>query len=271
MSISRYEYTERNLAEINPLLASIIYSRKTCTNSANDRPLIAEVSREELFFLYDFIKSRPEVRHVLEIGCAMGISSVAILSALKTGNGSFSLLSCDPYQDSDVYSNIGRRHVALAGFTQFECPNIGSETLLPQLVAEHRRYDMVFQDGLHTLDHSLLEFHYIDRLTRVGGFVVYDDVDMNHMNRFIRYISLYPHWELIACAGRPAWSAGRRLLGVCKAMFSPIVRCIPRNLGLEFFSDTLYRLDGSLGLNSSMIALRKTAEDSRTYTYNAKF
>ncbi len=271
MSIIRYKFNERNLTEIHPLLASIIYSRKTCTNSADDRPLIAEISREELFFLYEFIKSRPEIRNVLEIGCAMGISSVAILSALKTGSGDYSLLACDPYQDSDIYSNIGRRHVALAGFTQFECPNIGSEMLLPRLVSEGRSFDMVFQDGLHTLDHSLLEFHYIDRLTRVGGFVVYDDVDMNHMNRFIRYISLYPHWEIIECAGQPAWSFGRRWLGVIKAGLSPVVRCMPRNIGLEFFSESLFRTDHTLGIDSSMIALRKIANDSRTYKYNTKF
>lgn len=147
---------------------------------------------------------------------------------------------------------------------------MGSEEALPLLYRDKREFDLVFQDGMHTFDHALLEFFYIDRLTRVGGLVIYDDVDTYSINRFVRYVSLYPHWVVVACVGRPAWGAARRVGNMLKAILRPLLKLLPWRLALEFISDTILRSDRSLGVNSSMLALQKKGHWPNGYFHKEK-
>ncbi len=210
------------------------------------------------------------MQFVLEIGCAYGVSSIVISEALSRFAQDPFYIILDPYQSS-YFNNCGIHNLNLAGFNSFELLERGSELALPEFLTNGNTFDFIFQDGMKTMDHSMLEFHYLDRLLRVGGVLVYDDVDRWHMNRFIRYISQYPHWKIIACAGQKWQSLSRKSLSMIKSMLCPLFSFIPRTLALEFLSDSLLRSDKSLGLNSSMIALRKVADDPRDYTWNTKF
>lgn len=270
MKIERYLHNGRNLREINQLLAEIVYSRKVTTPGGEALPLDSEITQDEIFFLYDAIRNDPDCRSVLEIGCAMGVSSLAIAAALSGKGDGTSHVICDPWQ-SKAWKGLGVAHLRRGGFSNFEFLEAGSEEALPFLYKEKRCFDLVFQDGMHTFDHALLEFFYIDRLTRVGGLVIYDDVDTYSINRFVRYVSLYPHWEIVACAGTPAWGVGRRAGNVLKALLHPAFSLLPRRLAIEFVSDAILRSDRGLGLDSSMIALRKKGLWPDGYFHKEKF
>jgi len=270
MDIKRYRYCQQKLTEIDPVLAEIVYSRKVRDEDGTSHPLKSEISREEMFFLFDHIRTRSDCRRVLEIGCAMGVSSLVISAALKKKQGDTFHLICDPWQET-VWRKIGLRNLEKAGYRNIECWSIGSESALPRLYERREQFDFVFQDGMHTFDHAMMEFFYIDRIIRVGGTIVYDDVDVYSINRFIRFVSLYPHWKIVACVGVPAWGIGRRLANLFKWCLYPVICVLPRNIAIEFVSDSVLRPDRALGLNSSMLALEKTAEFPNGYLHKEKF
>lgn len=260
---------EENLTAIHPLLADIVYNRQAYLPDGNRYPLGVEISRAEMFFIYSHILGMEHCQDVLEIGCAMGISSLVIEAALKArGNTISHHLIIDPFQNSQ-WKNIGVEHLRLAGFSNYELLPLKSEIALPDIMQREDRYDFIFQDGMHTLDHCLLEFHYLDRILKIGGLLIYDDIDNISMNRFIRYISLYPHWEIVSCAGKPSWPRSRYLLNLFRRSLSPFLKVIPRRIAIELLSDTILRPDEHLGLNSSMIALRKIGNDERPDAYRS--
>jgi len=266
--IERWTHIE-NLTTIHPLLADIVYNRRAILPNGDTRPLRVEISQEEIFFLYTSLMEMKQCKQVLEIGCAMGISSLVIQAALAArGNPDCCHKILDPFQDSQ-WEGIGVGHLHSAGFTDWELIPSKSEIGLPHLMEQGAQFDFIFQDGMHTLDHCLLEFHYLDRMLRTGGLLIYDDIDNVSMNRFIRYISLYPHWEIVACAGTPCWPRSRKILNQFRRMASPFLQVFPRHLAIEIFSDAILRPDEHLGLNSSMIALRKIGNDERPDAYRA--
>lgn len=119
MNIERYWYDGRNLREINNVLAEIVYTRKVTTSDGETLPLDSEISKDEIFFLHDTIRNDPDCRRVLEIGCAMGVSSLAIAAARSRKNGETSHVICDPWQ-SGIWKLLGIEHLRRAGFSKFD-------------------------------------------------------------------------------------------------------------------------------------------------------
>ncbi len=67
--------------------------------------LSSNIDEEESIFLYNFIRERNNIKNVLEIGCANGISSLTIASALADRGDSF-LTIIDPNQKNQ-WNDIG--------------------------------------------------------------------------------------------------------------------------------------------------------------------
>jgi hypothetical protein len=257
--VPRWTHVE-NLSTIHPLLADVVYNRQAYSPDGNRCPLEFEVSQAEIFFIFSSIRGMDKCQKVLEIGCAMGISSLAIESALHArGSENYLHRIIDPSQET-TYRNIGVGHLQRAGFSNWELVPIRSEFALPEMLQRGDQYDLIFQDGMHTFDHCLLEFHYLERMLRAGGLLLYDDIDSVSLNQFIRHISLIPHWKIVGCADSPRWSKSRKALNAFRQTISPFLRVLPRRLAVEFFNDSLIRSDASLGLNSSMIALQKVGD-----------
>lgn len=267
--VKRFHSDKVDLAAIHPLLADIVYNRRVYLPDGHTEELRAEVSKQEMAFIQAQIAELDVCRNVLEIGMAMGISALVVEAALDARGGGEHLF-LDPYQSTE-WRSIGVEHLRRAGFTHWELLELGSEIALPRLVEQRREFDLIFQDGMHTFDHCMMEFHYFDRLLRPGGVLLYDDVDCYHLNRLIRYVSLYPHWEIAACAGIPSWSRGRKAFDAICRFSAPLLGLFPRQWAIEVFSDALLRSNRSMGLDSSMIALRKTKNDTRGFYYKEKF
>ena len=86
----------------------------------------------------------------------------------------------------------------------------GSELALPGLLREGQCFDLAFIDGLHTADQTLLDFYFLDRMLRVGGVIVIDDVNSPAVNKAAHYFSKYPNYRLIGVCG----SRGIRRRGI---------------------------------------------------------
>ncbi len=49
---------------------------------------------------------------------------------------------------------------------------------LPDAVTRKEKYQLIFIDGWHTFDYTLVDFFYADLLLELGGFLVFDDVQL---------------------------------------------------------------------------------------------
>lgn len=106
-------------------------------------------------------------RRTIEIGCALGVSSLYICDATSVFlNSSHTII--DPYETRD-WGGIGVRNLEARGIDFALLIEQPSELALPGLLEKGAEFDFAFIDGWHTFDHSLVDFFYLNRLIRVGG------------------------------------------------------------------------------------------------------
>lgn len=204
---------------------------------------------------------RPRVS--LEIGLAYGVSTLFICEALSALPHPSVHIVLDPFQNGK-WRGIGLRNVQEAGFGDLvEFHEERSELFLPRLVAEGRRVDFAFIDGLHRFDQAFVEFYYVNRLLRPGGVVLFDDAVRPSVKRVVRHALTYPCYEVYATTEAPP--AAPSLLGRARARAGRLapVRKIVR-------PDVLTR-DWDLGVLGRCVGLRKVAEDERAHHWDADF
>lgn len=249
------------------IILDIYRTGKVFDRSGKAHTLVGAIDQDEGQFLQRLVREN-EIRRTIEIGCAYGLSSLYICEALS-GKRSPHHTIIDPHQSTE-WSGVGTYHLERAGFGFFELIERPSELALPELVREGLRFDLALIDGWHTFDQVLLDFYFLDRLVRAGGIIVFDDVEWPSVNKAIRYLSNYPNYMLIGGANRTR-SRKRRWLNTGKLALRPLTRLLPGRLAKEFFDDSVIRLDSELGLDTSMLALRKVAAGGRSYDWYVPF
>jgi predicted O-methyltransferase YrrM len=199
----------------------------------------------------------------LEIGLAYGVSTLFICEALSALPHPGVHIVLDPFQHGK-WKGIGLKNIEEAGFRDLvEFHEERSEMFLPRLVAEGRRVDFAFIDGLHRFDQAFVEFYYVNRLLRPGGVVLFDDAARASVKRVVRHALTYPCYEVYATTeeSQSAPSPLGRLRA--RAGRLPTVRKIVR-------PDVLTR-DWDLGVLGRCVGLRKVAEDQREHHWDADF
>ncbi len=137
-------------------------------------------------------------KRTLEIGCAMGISTLAVLYVLQTlGGGSH--VAIDPNQTGngpDQWSSIALAMVGAAGLSaNFQLLEEPSHIALPRLLASGDRFDLIFIDGWHSFDYTFVDYFYSDLLLREGGILVFDDVGMPQVHEVCRFVETHKAYE----------------------------------------------------------------------------
>lgn len=163
-------------------------------------PMISSnVNKEEGKFLHNIIKKNL-FKNVIEVGMAYGISSLYICSSLKETNGK--LISIDPYQSSQ-WHNYGIKLIEKNELNNYHMLiENTSFVVLPELynkaVRTNKYYDMVFIDGWHTFDYTLIDFFYADKLINIGGYIIIDDIRHNSIKQLVDYLLVnYKHYKQI--------------------------------------------------------------------------
>ena len=233
------------------------------------------ISKEEGLFIFNLIREYG-ISSVLEIGCAFGGSSLQIGFALSSRSGEAKAkkprhVIIDPSQHSD-YNDTGLLGLKRAGFT-YEFRNEPSEIALPRLLDSGETFDMVFCDGYHTFDHTVLDLFYAERLIHENGIIVVDDTSWPQVNRAVRFFLRCPHIRLIK--GVPAdpkrGSFARRMLHRIQEWSYWPLRLIPERVADEILNGSFVRPDSRIGLLSTMVALQKTGPDVRQDDWYKQF
>ena len=194
---------ERKDIQVNDHLASVYASGvitdrlgkshkfKDCTNPIQGR------------HLYNLIRENNYFRS-LEVGLAMGASAVWICQAQKENNRPNSLhIAVDPNQTSQ-YDNIGRLLVERAGLKKYlSVMEMTSYRAMPRLLEDviaknMPRFHLIYIDGWHTFDYTLVDFFYADLLLEVNGVIVLDDIMHSPVKKCLDYIvTNWPHYKLV--------------------------------------------------------------------------
>ena len=149
-------------------------------------------------FVYEMCR-KSEANSTLEVGFALGVSTLCILAALlDLGVSGTPHVAMDPFQAGERFANAGLRTLREAGVARMvEFHPEASETFLPRLVAAKRQFDFILIDGDHSFDHTLIDIFFAHRLLRPGGTMVIDDIDMPPVYLANRYLLDYYRYELI--------------------------------------------------------------------------
>lgn len=253
---------------MNSLLSEILQSKKVKDENGEIHTLHSAIDENEIAFITQQIKNRKSVNSI-EIGCAMGISSLAICEAISNNSESAHHVIVDPFQKED-WQNIGKSNLKKANFRNYTFYEERSEYLLPKLAEQNNKFDFAFIDGWHTFDHTLIDFFYLNRMLQTGGILIIDDVGMPSINKLARFIHTYPNYKY---AGSVTFdlSKSRNVIESLKSVIKPFAKIFGEKISYEFFSSRLLKIDKDLGLNASMIAFEKIAEDERPWNWHKNF
>lgn len=145
--------------------------------------------------LYDMVREYHLCR-TIELGMAYGLSTLFIRQAQAECSQRIHV-AIDPYQSS-MWQGIGLLNIKRAGLDDnlqfYESP---SDEVLPRLCAEGEKFDMAFIDGSHLFDYALVDFFYLDKLLKMGGYIVFDDLWMPAVRRVLMFILRNRSYELV--------------------------------------------------------------------------
>ena len=150
--------------------------------------LDSNVAANEGKYLYDLIVNN-KLSRTLEVGMAYGISSLYMSQAHQhLMHPSQSHVSIDPFQ-STQWKNIGVQNLKRAGLRDIvDVREEKSFAALPEAVKNGETYQLIFIDGMHLFDYTLLDFFYADLMLEVGGFMVFDDGHMPSVAKVISHV-----------------------------------------------------------------------------------
>jgi predicted O-methyltransferase YrrM len=173
--------------QVNPVLAKV-YEDRLYKGS----PFRSETKPLEGYNIYMTIIDNKFTR-TLEIGFAMGASSVYICQAHKDLDISGFHIAIDPYQ-KEQWKNNGLSLVKDCHLSKYmdhlaEKSYIALPTLYKAILhKELPKFQLIYIDGWHTFDYTLVDFFYSDLILEVGGYIIIDDAKHPGPKKCISYI-----------------------------------------------------------------------------------
>lgn len=125
----------------------------------------------------------------LEVGLAFGISAMFICDGLVRTPSTRHIV-IDPGQLQEPFNGLGLHNLEKAGYKEIiDFRQMSSHLALPKLEEEGCKVDFAFIDGIHSFDHTLVDFFHVDRILRVGGVVAFDDCYWASVRKVCRFVA----------------------------------------------------------------------------------
>jgi hypothetical protein len=219
-------------------------------------PLRSNIALDEAQMLYDLVRElQPE--HVIELGLAQGISTMAMAQALED-NERGTLHVLDPRQ-SEVYESVGVTNLERCGLSdRVDFHETYPEEVVPGLP----RAQVAFIDASHLFDFTMMDFVLVDKRLDVGGVVGFHDLWMESLRKALRYIlTNRAEYRLWRPPPIPAHVARR-------ARFGRALSAVPgaaKLLKPEVLEPT------ALFARQNLVLLEKTGPDTRVWLDHSQF
>jgi predicted O-methyltransferase YrrM len=137
---------------------------------------------------------------VLEVGVDKGVTLIPLVIAMASSHESFTYIGVDINVQESVKLITKYLGPAVSNFTFLFQEN--SLSLLPRLVEQGMKFDIILLDGDHNYHTVSQELQYIEKLLNPDGFVVIDDYDGKWSDRDLWYAER-PGYEENTSATRP--------------------------------------------------------------------
>ena len=182
---------------VNDVLKDSIESATVYDADSNPVSLDSNVAANEGKFLYDLITNN-KLKKTMEIGMAYGVSALYISQAHKDlDHPPRSHVAVDPYQ-STQWKNIAMLNLQRAKLSEMvELREEFSYLAMPLAVKNEEKYQLMFIDGMHLYDYTLLDFFYADLMLEVGGYMIFDDAHMPSVSKVISYVLTNRRFKLM--------------------------------------------------------------------------
>lgn len=67
------------------------------------------------------------------------------------------------------------------------------------LSGKEPRFHLIYIDGWHTFDYTLVDFFYSDLILEINGIIVLDDIKHKPVQKCLKYIETnYPNYQLVS-------------------------------------------------------------------------
>ncbi len=146
---------------------------------------------------------RARALYTLETGLGYAVSTLFICEALLENGPHGRHVAIDPYQlgarpwHDTTFAGAGLRALEQAGVRDLvEFHAEPSEIVLPQLLAQGRRFDLAFLDGNHRFEGVFLDLIYSGKLLEEGGIVFVDDVQFPGVRRAVDFCVTNLGWTV---------------------------------------------------------------------------
>lgn len=217
MSDFIFEYAVEYQIPIHPKnnkhLKNIFESYMVKDKSGQSHKFHSNIHQKYGEFMYELVRDN-KFDKTLEVGMAYGTSAMYLCQGIALFNGKH--ISLDPFQ-STQWKGIGKFNVEQSGLDRYfrliEQPSyLGLPQVLTELITNLKvsgwnskefkeskdKYGLVFIDGWHTFDYTLVDFFYSDLLLNVGGYIIIDDVKFDAVKELTYYLdSNFKHYERI--------------------------------------------------------------------------
>lgn len=250
---SVWDYTDLAYLIMNKI-EKIFQENQVYDLEGNKHPLDSNISLKESLELYNLLIER-KPQQTVEVGFAKGVSALTILSAKKNmENGMHHVI--DPFQKGYDYCGLAmvKRLGLERGFTFHEK---FPEEVIPSL----DRIDFAFIDASHIFDLSLMEFVLVDKKLSLNGVIGFHDLWMPSLQKLLRYILKNRNYRVI---NQRNVDQGRGAKGL-------LTNTLNKSKKLQrYFSSELLEPFSAMGI-PNMVFIEKMGNDTREWTYHAKF
>lgn len=157
--------------------------------------LHSQINIYECIFLHYMVSSfnKKSIKNIniLEIGCAYGTSGMIIINAMDkfSFDQKISYTAIDPNQKTDWkgigifnINNVTNNRLVEKRFIF----NFSSDAM-KVLLEEKRRYNIIFIDGSHSYNDVLEDIKYSDKLLKIKGIVILDDVLHDQVAKAVKH------------------------------------------------------------------------------------
>ena len=132
------------------------------------------------------LRRRPKV--IVEIGMALGFSTVSLAEAVRELAEPCRYIVIDPFQER-IWKNAGLTRLHSLGLkSQVEFHPSFSHIVASELETAGVKVDFAFVDGNHLFDYVIADFVLLDRIMSTGGLMIFDDVQWASVRKAMRFI-----------------------------------------------------------------------------------
>jgi predicted O-methyltransferase YrrM len=126
-------------------------------------------------------------RATLEVGFAYGFSTLFFLAAIAVNKAGHHT-AVDPFERSD-WHGIGLANVRVTGSeSSFRHIEDRSDRAATDLARQNSSFDIIYIDGNHRFDDTLVEFYLYAALCRIDGLIIFDDMWMSSIQTVVSFV-----------------------------------------------------------------------------------